>query len=145
MKSITLILLLSFFYANAIAQEKDTIPSLPDSSNEKGLIFIAIERGARFPGGDKKWSNFIQENLVYPKGAKRKKIEGDVVVKFIVEKDGSLSGIEAIEGPQELRQAAIDLLKKSPNWIPDEQGGRSVRSFQNRTIIFQSSKENNNR
>ena len=59
-----------------------------------------------------------------------------VVLQFIVNKDGSLSDVEAISGPPELRKAAVDAIKKSPRWIPGEQSGKVVRSYKKQPIVF---------
>src|SRR5580658_7380106 len=49
---------------------------------------------------------------VYPNEAKDAHISGTVVVKGVIAKDGSVKNIEAVSGPDELRQAAIDAVKQ---------------------------------
>ena len=74
--------------------------------------------------GIEAWRNYLTENLKYPQKAQRKNIQGTVVVQFIVNKDGSLTYYEAISGPAELRDAAVKVIKNSPNWIPAQQSGK---------------------
>ncbi len=101
-----------------------------------GGIFAKVETESEFPGGRQGWQTFLMENLTYPSKAQRKNIEGTVVLQFIVNKDGSLNDIEAISGPQELRKAALDVIHKSPRWIPAEQSGKKVRSYKKQPIAF---------
>jgi TonB family protein len=49
---------------------------------------------------------------VYPKDAKDAHISGTVVLKGVIEKDGSLQQVEYVSGPEELKQAAIDAVKQ---------------------------------
>ena len=76
------------------------------------------------------------ENMVYPKKAIKKNVQGTVIARFIVDKDGTLSDIEAIDGPELLRAAAIDIIKKSPNWKPAQQHGKKVKSYKIQPITF---------
>ena len=94
------------------------------------------QKESRFPGGERAWINFLQENLEYPAKARRKNIQGTVVVQFIVNTDGSISDIEAISGPEELKQAAVNTVKKSPNWIPAFQFGKKERSYKKQPINY---------
>lgn len=54
---------------------------------------------------------------------------GRVVVSFIVEKDGSLSNIKAMQSVSpDMDAEAIKVVKNSPKWIPGTQFGRPVRA-----------------
>jgi protein TonB len=95
-----------------------------------------VEIESEFPGGTKGWNSFLSSSLVYPKKAIKKNIQGQVVARFIVEKDGSLSNIEIISGPKELWPAVLDVLKQSPNWKPAVQNGKKVKSYKNQPFNF---------
>jgi len=47
----------------------------------------------------------------YPPLAKRQRVEGDVVVNFVVGKSGNVSDLNIVSGPMMLRQAAISALR----------------------------------
>jgi protein TonB len=98
--------------------------------------FIKVEIESEFPGGLSGWSDFLQQNLTYPRKAVRKEIQGTVVLQFIVCTDGTVCDIEAISGPDELREAAVAALKKTPNWIPAIQDGRNVKSYKKQPIVY---------
>ena len=54
----------------------------------------------------------LTSHLTYPEKAVRKNIQGTVVVQFIVDKNGMLSDIQAISGPAQLQNAAVDIIKQ---------------------------------
>jgi protein TonB len=127
-KLITAIVLFCCIY-NCAAQT-DTVKKVDTT------VIDPNQKESRFPGGERAWINFLQENLEYPSKAKRKNIQGTVVVQFIVNTDGSISDIQAISGPEELRQAAVNTVKKSPNWVPAFQFGKKVRSYKKQPINY---------
>lgn len=91
-------------------------------------IFLIVEDQASFPGGEAKLYEFIRNNVKYPELAKETGIEGTVFVQFVVEKDGSLSNVQALRkiggGCDE---EAIRVVKSMPKWKPGSQRGRNVR------------------
>jgi protein TonB len=100
--------------------------------------FAKVEFESDYPGGLSGWTRFLQANLHYPNKAMRKNIQGIVVVQFIVDKDGSVSNIEAISGPESggLREEAVRVIKISGNWKPAEQNGKKVKSYKKQPIQF---------
>jgi len=118
-----------------IIQEKlDT--SLQNDTADKDRVFQKIEIESSFPGGAAAWIQFLKANLTYPKKAFKKKIEGTVIVRFIVEKDGSLTDVIAISGDDLLREEAVRVLRNSPKWEPAHQNGKIVRSYKKQPLTF---------
>jgi protein TonB len=91
------------------------IRKAPWTNKEKPYVFKSFD--GFFPGGDSAWEKYIEQHLVYPEKAKRKKIQGVVVVQFIVDKEGYMADVEALTGPEILRQSAVTVVKKSPKWL----------------------------
>jgi protein TonB len=113
--------------------------AIPLDSMPKGFVtdsLMKVEIDAEFPGGDKGWFNFLSRTLVYPPKAVRKKIQGEVVAQFIVEKDGSLSNIQIISGPKELWNSVLDVLNQSPKWKPATTNGRKLKSYKRQPVNF---------
>jgi periplasmic protein TonB len=108
----------------------DSVIAIVDTTLDK------VEIESSFPGGDAGWIRFLNTHLVYPPKAVRKSVQGTVVVQFIVEKDGSLSNIEAISGPALLQEAAVTVLKESPRWKPAFQNNKKVKSYKKQPITF---------
>ena len=131
------ILIISLLISGSFILKAQTIVP-PDSTARRVMSdsTTKVEIESEFPGGTKGWNSFLSSTLVYPKKAIRKNIQGQVVARFIVEKDGSLSNIEIISGPKELWPAVMDVLKQSPNWKPAVQNGRKVKSYKNQPFNF---------
>jgi protein TonB len=100
------------------------------------VIVDTAEIQSTFPGGLPAWKDFLQRNLRYPQRAIDQRIEGTVLLKFIVCQDGTVCDIQAVSGPEELRETAINVLKKTPNWVPALKNGEVVKSYKKQPIIF---------
>jgi protein TonB len=135
MKHYALISLLLALVFSGDVFSQDSV-SITSSDTAYGGVFALVEKESTFPGGREGWINFLTQNLVYPAKAQKRGIQGTVIVQFIVNPDGSLTDIEAISGPEELRGAAVKAMKKSPKWIPAEQSGRKVKSYKKQPIAF---------
>jgi protein TonB len=104
--------------------------------NQKTGIYEKVEIESEFPGGSRAWLNFLSSHLTYPKKAVRKRIEGTVVLQFIVDKDGSISDLSALTGDPILAEAALKAMVDSPRWKPAMQNGRLVKSYKKQPIVF---------
>ncbi|MCJ8288473.1 MAG: energy transducer TonB [Crocinitomicaceae bacterium] len=130
----TILVICLLFLGTAIAQETELVPPPPpilkeNVDNENSISdFPDVE--AQFPGGAKAMKVFIQNNVQYPIDAIEKNIQGRVYLSFIVEIDGSLSGIDLMRGgiSPSINKEAIRLIRAMPNWIPGEVDGKKVRS-----------------
>jgi len=130
--------------------EKDQgIVAPPVSDEGKGVIeapkkdetdydktFTKVEIESEYPGGASAWQRYLNKNLRYPQDAIDNEIQGTVIVQFIVDKEGNVSDVEAISGPNELRAEAIRVIKKSGKWKPAIQNGRQVKSYKKQPITF---------
>ncbi|MBP1673015.1 MAG: energy transducer TonB [Bacteroidetes bacterium] len=86
------------------------------------------EKMPKFPGEDGAFNQYLSENLKYPEVCINLRIEGTVLVEFVVEKDGSLTQIKVKNSVYpDLDEEAIRVLKNSPKWIPGENLGKKVR------------------
>jgi len=131
--------ILVFFVSYVSAQQADSAkaPYTKDSTKSvHKLAFIKVEIESEFPGGQKAWVNFLGSNLVYPSKAVKKKIEGTLVIQFIVDSTGAVTYVEAVAGPEELREAGEKLIKKSPRWKPAMQSGKAVNSYKKQPIVY---------
>jgi protein TonB len=98
--------------------------------------FTKVEIESEYPGGQSAWIRYLTKTLVYPQEAQDNEIQGSVVVQFIVDKEGNVSDVEAISGPNELRGEAVRVIKKSGKWTPAVQNGRQVKSYKKQPITF---------
>ena len=117
---------------NVIAETYDSfvMPRFPGcESEEPGEV--------RKKCATKKMLTFIYENVKYPEKARDEKLEGTTVIRFIVEKDGSISNskiVRNIEGG--CGDEALRVVESMPNWIPGKQNGKVVRVQFNLPIKF---------
>jgi len=80
---------------------------------------------------------FIYANLEYPPAAKKKKIEGTVILSFTVEKDGSPKSPEIIQDIGEgCGEEVLRVFAKMPKWNPGPARGRPVRFHINLPVKF---------
>ena len=86
------------------------------------------ERMPTFPGGSLELIEYIARHLKYPKKAKDKGIHGRVIVSFIIDCDGSISGAKIVRGLNpECDNAVIQLINGMPRWIPGQKNGKNIR------------------
>ena len=91
--------------------------------------FIVAETMPSFEGGDLlKFHEWLQSEVRYPAEALKQRIEGRVVCSFVVERDGSVSNITALQSPDRLLTNEVRrVLANSPRWTPGMQKGETVR------------------
>ncbi|SEL62092.1 energy transducer TonB [Parapedobacter koreensis] len=99
-----------------------------ESGAKDDTPFISVEIEPEFPGGMEAFLNYVRQNYRYPPQAVENGVKGRVVLQFVVERDGSLTGITVV---RDLKfgtgEEAIRLLSASPKWNPGIQNGRPVR------------------
>ena len=100
-------------------------------------IFVAVEQQAEFPGGQAALMKWLSNNIRYPESAQQNDIQGRVVVKFVVEKDGSIGQATIAKGvDKDLDREAIRVVKKMPKWQPGKNNGVAVRSYFTLPVTF---------
>jgi protein TonB len=134
---------------NQEGQKDEGIVAPPVEDGGKGVVeapkkddedwdktFTKVEIESEYPGGAAAWQRYLNRNLRYPQEAIDNEVQGAVVVQFIVDKEGNVSDVEAISGPNELRAEAVRVIKKSGKWTPAVQNGRQVKSYKKQPIVF---------
>jgi TonB family protein len=96
-----------------------------DSNNEEP--FVIAEEMPMFPGGDSALLSYIVKNTKYPESAKYKGIQGKVIIRFCVAKDGSVKKISVLRKVSpDLDAEALRVVSTLPAFKPGKQGGRPV-------------------
>ena len=105
--------------------------------HEPEQIFVAVEQPAEFKGGMGALMKWLGNNIRYPEAAQQNGVQGRVVVKFVVEKDGSVSQPTILKGvDKDLDQEAIRVVKRMPKWQPGKNIGQPVRSYFQLPVTF---------
>jgi TonB family protein len=89
--------------------------------------FVVVEEMPMYPGGEGELLKFIAENTQYPDSAKAQKIEGKVIVRFIVNTEGDTEGMSILKGVHPLLDAeAVRVVGMLSGFKPGMQGGKAV-------------------
>lgn len=92
---------------------------------------------ASFPGGPAAMKLWIQQNVQYPEISRELGDQGRVYVSFVVEQDGSISGIDIPRSlTTELDREAKRLVREMPKWSAGSVKGENVRSRCRLPITF---------
>ena len=111
-------------------------PSTNDNSSPNEVYDI-VETLPIPAGGMAGWSSYLSANLGYPTTARRKGIEGTVIVAFVVNTDGTVSDFELLKGiGGGCDEEAIRIVKNSPKWTPGMQDGKAVRTLMMLPVNF---------
>lgn len=110
-----LVLLFSFMTSTAQTKKND-------------MVFDVVEVMPQFPGGQIAMLQYLMKNIKYPEQAMKEGIQGRVTVRFIVEKDGSISDVKPVLSVHPLlNKEAVRVVESMPKWTPGKQNGKPVR------------------
>ena len=99
--------------------------------------FIIVEEMPQYPGGNMALLKYISENINYPSDAHNNNIQGKVILKFVVNADGSVDQIEVIRSiDPSLDSEAVRVIKTLPRFKPGKQGGVPVPVWFSIPVIF---------
>lgn len=113
--------------------------------NGAAINLPAVKKRPEFPGGKKAWQDFLRSNINIAVPIANKAIPGTykVMIRFIVESDGKLSGPGAESNcGYGLESEVIRCIKKSTKWIPAETSSGKKVNFTLRTIVIFTAKQN---
>ena len=138
------------------SQKKVLIETAPEP-------FDIVDQMPRFPGGDAAFNQYMAQHVRYPEVATENGVEGTVKVQFIVEADGRITHVQAVDSPSDeadanvyaygasdkqssqdeddeghraLREAAEELFRGMPPFEPGRQSGKPVRVQLAKKVIY---------
>lgn len=154
------------------SQKKVLIETAKESADTGGAMpvvkpedayFDMVEQMPQFPGGDAAFNQYIAQHVRYPNVATENGVEGTVTVQFIVEADGRITHVQAVDSPSDeadanvyaygasdkqssqdeddeghraLREAAEELFRGMPPFEPGRQSGKPVRVQLTKKVIY---------
>ena len=102
-------------YENEV--RKDTIDTLGVKKEMPEKIICCFSPMPSFPGNIQQ---FLRTHLVWPAGRKNKNVEGRVIVKFYIDRDGSCSQFKILRSlSPAFDTEALRVLKLMPKWNVD--------------------------
>jgi protein TonB len=101
-----------------------------EKKEEEDKIFTKVEIEASFPGGPDAWTEYVRKAIEANLDEFTDKDFGTCEVKFIVDKAGKVSNVEAttMKGTK-LAEVATNIIRRGPKWLPAEQNGKMVNSY----------------
>ncbi len=115
--------------------KKDT--AIIEVKKDTATIYTKVEKMAEYIGGKESLVRDIKNNLVYPQKAKEEMIEGRVIIKFVVKKDGSTCCYSVVRSSDSVfEQAALQAVTKLGKWEPARNNGKPVNSYFTLPVTF---------
>jgi len=115
----------------AVQKEAEVTEALPQVTADKDTaVMRTVEQIPEFPGGIVQFMKWLTRNLRYPPQAQQQKIQGKVVVSFIVNKDGSISAPTIVKSVDPvLDSEAMRVVRMMPRWKPGMEKGKPCRTM----------------
>lgn len=122
-----------------LQHDRDSVKaSRKDTVKISGITKIEVE--SEFPGGASGWLQYLNKHLRYPDNALNYRIQGQVVIGFIVDTEGHIpeSSVYVDKSVEySLDEEALRMILNSPAWTPASRNGRLVKSYKKQPINFQ--------
>jgi TonB family protein len=110
-------------------------------ANDEGEVFYIVEDMPKYPGGTTALKTYIYTNLEYPEEAKKQEIEGEVIVRFLVNEKGEVVNSEILRSAyQGFDEPALKVIRNMPDWKPGAQRGKAVKVWHVISIKFEAGK-----
>lgn len=109
-----------------------------EKKEDEDRIFTKVEKEAEFPGGQAAWGKYVRRAIEAELDEFTDSDFGTVVVKFVVDKQGNVSDVQAttMKGSK-LAEVAVNAIRKGPKWIPAQQNGRYVNAYRLQPVTLQ--------
>lgn len=104
----------------------------PPSDEVSDQIYQFADQMPEFIGGTDALFKFIKSKLTYPNYERENNIEGNVYVRFVVEKDGSITQPEVLKSVKDSKnfdKEVLRILSTMPKWIPAAHKEKTVRAY----------------
>jgi TonB family protein len=123
-------------YSNGILLTDSTFISQKKDTTKKYEIKPG-EVESEYPGGQASWAKFLGKNLHYPDRAINNSVQGEVILQFIVDKEGSVINPEINRSVEySLDEEALRIIGLCGKWTPAVQNEKKVKSYKRQPIIF---------
>lgn len=131
MKKFLIMTLMALFGLTTVSAQKTVV------AKKNQQVFDVVEKMPEYPGGQAALFEYLSKNVKYPADAEKQKIEGRVLVSFVVNTDGSITDISVERKAfPSLDAEAVRVISGMPKWIPGEQKGQKVRVKYTVPLIF---------
>lgn len=110
--------------------KKEDISTVPLVPNDDPVHFRLVQQVPEFPGGMGEFTRWLTSNLKYPEALARYRIQGEVIVSFVINKDGTTTDfkVEHSDVPS-LTQEVMRVMRLMPRWKPGYQNDEPCRTL----------------
>ena len=121
-----------------IINNKSIEQDISSNSRELGETTMLSDKTLpQFPGGDIELYQYIANNIKYPSVATQEKVEGRVIVQFIIDSEGRVVSPKILRGlTPECDAEVLRVVGLMPRWKPAEQDGVAVECDFVLPVIF---------
>ena len=118
-------------------EKTDEEPPINLNGDDEEVLRI-VEQLPEYPGGMVEFVKWLTATLKYPDDARRRRMQGKVMISFIVEKDGTLTGLKVIKSAGKIfDDEALRVARLMPQWKPGKADGKPCRSMIAIPIVFE--------
>lgn len=120
--------------AESVAEPVKEEKTAATAANE---VYTVVEKKPQFPGGEAAMMKYVGENIRYSENAFKNKVQGRVIVQFVVQKDGKVGEVKILRGSdEELNNEAVRVIKSLPDFTPGEMDGKPVSVWYTFPVVF---------
>lgn len=121
---------------DTLASEEEQPPINPNEDDPD--VLKVVEQLPQYPGGMVEFMKWLTATLKYPEQALQRKIQGKVMISFIVGTDGTLSDIKVMKGAHKLLDAeAMRVAQLMPKWEAGKNKGKPCKTMVAIPIVFE--------
>ena len=93
-------------------------------------VYEVVDKKSEFKGGEEGMFKHLAGNIKYPVGARVNRVQGDAIIRFVIEKDGSVTNVKSLHKPErDLEEEIIRVVKlMDKKWITGIYKGKKVRT-----------------
>lgn len=118
-----------------VLREQREITGDPAPNPDTPVDFVEIM--PQYPGGNSEMMKYLNNNIKYPSIASENGIEGRVILRFVVGKDGSISNVRVLKGlDSSCDKEAVRVVKSMQKWIPGRQNGHPIAVNYTLPVMF---------
>ena len=100
-------------------------------------VYRSVEQMPQFPGGEAALMKYLKSHINYPPKAAKNNIEGNVIVQFVVKKDGSIGEVKVVHSlEKDLDKEAVRVVKSLPKFTPGRHDGQAVSVWYTLPVSF---------
>ncbi len=143
MNKVTLLLLLLFVFVSVVAEAQSThtrkthIPTHVLVAPAPPEIFTLVSQSAAYNGGQEAMNKYLSTNMHYPDQAREGRVEGKVIIRFVIDETGIVTDPSVIRGiGAGCDQEAIRVVKSMPPWHPAKIQGKGYKQIIILPVMF---------